>query len=176
MIIEMTRAIIDCELKRYTMRIIKATFIVTICCVVSFAQPTTAQQTASQSQAKEQAVSQQTEKPTLPEKKPTRLDATQIQSRLSEILQQQYQSLSVDAERLRAEGIIVVPDTRFVMKNGAVYIIFPGQTLVPMIGGGASGCLGSSVPESIEKAGQVIFLAPKPTFNLPPSQDSTKKN
>lgn len=156
------------------MPIIKAMFIVTIFCVVSFAQPTAAQQTTSQSPS--QAVSQPTETQTLPEKKPTFLDAMQIKIRPAEFLRQPNQGLSMDAKRLRAEGIILVPETQFVIKNGAVYLMFPEQILMPMIGGGASGCLGSSVPESIEKVGQVIFLAPKPTLNLPPAKDSSKKN
>jgi hypothetical protein len=154
------------------MRTIGAFFIVTICSAVSFAQQSAAQQTANQPQAKEQAVAPQTENRILPEKRLTLHEVMQIQTRLSESLNQQNQSLPVDAERLRSQGIEVVPATRFVIKDGAIYLAITGGSLVPMTGGGASGC----VPNSPKNAGQMIDIAPKTNVNQPPAQDPAKKN
>jgi hypothetical protein len=154
------------------MRMIQAIFIVAIGCIVSFAQQSAAQQTANQPQAKEQAVSPTTENPTLPEKKLTPFEVTQIQIRLSEALNQPNQSLSVDAEKLRSQGIEVVPGTRLVIKDGAIYLALTNDTLVPMTGGGASGC----VPGNSKAVGQIIFIAPKANLNQPPAKDQTKQN
>ena len=154
------------------MRMIGAILIVTICCVVSFAQQSVAQPTEKQSQAKEQSVSSQTENKTLPERTLTLSDILQIQIRLSEVLHQQGLSLPADTEKLRLQGIELVPETRFVIKDGAIYLALTNDYLVPMTGGGASGCL----PNSPKPAGQMIFLAPKTKGEQPPAQDPTKKN
>jgi hypothetical protein len=154
------------------MRTIGAFFIVTICSAVSFAQQSAAQQTANQPQAKEQAVSPQTETRALPEKRLTLYDVLQIQTRLSEAFNQQNQSRSADAEKLRSQGIEVVPATRFVIKDGAIYLALTNDSLVPMTGGGASGCL----PDSPKNVGQLIDLAVKTKINQPPGQNPTKKN
>jgi hypothetical protein len=154
------------------MRIIQAIFIVTIGCIVSFAQQSAAQPTANQPQAKEQALSPATENPTLPEKRLTLSEVMQIQTRLSEALNQSNQSLSADTEKLRLQGIEVVPETRLVIKDGAIYLALTNDTLVPMTGGGASGC----VPGNSKAVGQIIFIAPKADLNQPPAKDQTKKN
>jgi hypothetical protein len=153
------------------MRIIQAVFIVTIGCIVSFAQQS-AQQTGNPPQAKEQAVSPATENLTLPEKKLTLSEVMQIQTRLSEALNQSHQSLSADAEKLRLQGIEVVPATRLVIKDGAIYLALTNDTLMPMTGGGASGC----VPGNSKTVGQIIYIAPKANLNQPPAKDQTKKD
>jgi hypothetical protein len=66
----------------------------------------------------------------------------------------------------------LVPGTRFVVKDGAIYIAVTAETLVPMAGGGASGCL----PVPSTTAGQLIRLAPKTEIPQPPGKDQTKKN
>ncbi len=153
------------------MPIIRVIFIVTVCCVVSFAQPSAAQQRANQSQPKEHSVLPQTENQPLPEKKLTLFEITQIQIRFSEALNQQDQSLPADLEQLRSQGIKVVPETRFFIKDGAIYLALTKDYLVPMTGAGASGCL----PNSPENVGEMILIAPKTNLNQPPAKDQTKK-
>jgi hypothetical protein len=134
------------------MRVIGATLLATICCAISFAQ--------------------QPENQTLPEKRLSVLDIAQMQTQLSEALKQQNQSQPVDAEKLRLQGIEIVPATRMVIKDGAIYMMVTNDTLIPMSGGGASGCL----PKNPQNAGQAISLTSQPANNQAPAKAPVKKN
>nr|AUN37178.1 hypothetical protein [uncultured bacterium] len=133
------------------MRITGAILLIAICCAVSFAQ--------------------QTEDLPVPKKRLSVLDIAQMQTQSSEILKQQAQSQSVDVEKLRLQGIEIVPATRLVIKDGAVYMLVTNDLLIPMSGGGASGCL----PENPKKAGQAIPLTSQPD-NQTPAKAPIKKN
>jgi len=134
------------------MRIIGVILLVSVCCTVGFAQ--------------------QTENQTLPEKKLSVLDVAQMQIRFSEALKQQGQNTSVDVEKLRLQGIEVVPATRMVIKDGAVYMMLTNDTLMPLSGGGASGCL----PKNPPNTGQLISINPQTSDNQVPAKDPAKKN
>lgn len=91
---------------------------------------------------------------------------------LTAALKQQNDSLSVDHERLRSQGIEPVPQTRRVIKDGAIYLRLTNDTLVPMSGGGASGC----VPENPKDAGKPIAIPSQTDVKEAPAKDPVKKN
>jgi hypothetical protein len=153
-------------------RIIGTTLLLTACCAVGLAQASAAQQTKNPAQTKELAVPQQTEPKTLPEKKRTVLDVAQIQTGFSEALKQQNEGRAVDNERLRGQGIEPVPQTRMVIKDGAIYLLLTNDTLVPMSGGAASGC----VPENPKNAGKLIAIPSQTDVKEAPAKDPVKKN
>jgi hypothetical protein len=50
----------------------------------------------------------------------------------------------------QGSGRVLVPGVRFVVRDGAVYLtLFEGGALVPMAGGGASGCFGVTFPPKL---------------------------
>ena len=134
------------------MRIIATILFVSVCCTGGFAQ--------------------QTETQTLPEKKLSVLDVARMQIRFSEALKQQGQNTPVDAEKLRSQGIEIVPATRLVIKDGAVYMMVTNDTLMPMSGGGASGCL----PKNPKNTGQLISIDSQTDSNQTPAKNPAKKN
>jgi hypothetical protein len=154
------------------MRIIRTTLLLTVYCAVGLAQASAAQQTENPAQAKGQAVPQQTEPKTVAEKKLTVLDVAQIQIALSEAVKQQNEGRAVDNERLRARGIEPLPQTRMVIKDGAIYLLLANDTLLPMSGGGASGC----VPENPKNVGKMISIPSQSDGKEAPAKDPVKKN
>jgi hypothetical protein len=153
-------------------RIIGTTLLLTVCCAVGLAQASAAQRTENPAKAKESAVTPQTEARTLPEKRLTVLDVTQIQIGLSEAFRQQNDSRSMSYEKLRAQGIEPLPNTRMVIKDGAIYLVLGNETLVPMNGGGASGC----VPDNPKNVGKLISIPSQTDGQQAPGKDPVKNN
>ncbi|MBI3649467.1 MAG: hypothetical protein HY231_00275 [Acidobacteria bacterium] len=139
-------------------------FIVTGCWLAGFAQQPSVQTTATPAQVNEQTVSSSTKNQTLP--KPNFLDPEQLRLRLAAFWSQQNQT------KHQAQGIEVVPDSMLAVKKGIVYVLFPGAMLIPMTGGGASGC----VPGNSRNVGQIIVINPPVNFPQLPVKDLAKKN
>jgi hypothetical protein len=139
------------------MRIIRTTLLLAIFCAPGFAQSPAAQQTENQ---------------TLPERKRTVLDVAQIQIRHAETLSQQGQSLPVDAGKLGSQGIEIISGSQMVVKDGAIYLMLAPGTLIPMNGGGASGC----VPDNPKNVGKLISVSSQTDVQQAPAKDPVKKN
>jgi hypothetical protein len=139
------------------MRIIGTTLLLAVCCGFSPAQSSAVQQTENQR---------------LPESRRTVLDVAQMQIAITEAVKQQNDGASLNDNRLRALGIERVPETRLVIKDGAVYLMLTNDRLLPMSGGGASAC----VPENPKNVGGLISLPPENQVNPAPAKDPAKKN
>jgi hypothetical protein len=153
-------------------RIIGTTLLLMVCCAVGLAQASAAQQTENPAKAKEPAVTPQTEARTLPEKRLTVLDVAQIQTGLSEAFRQQNDSRSMSYEKLRGQGMEPVPNTRMAIKDGAIYLVLTQDALVPMSGGGASGC----VPDNPKNVGKLLSIPSQTDGQQAPAKDPVKNN
>ncbi len=66
------------------------------------------------------------------------------------------------------QRLIVMPQSTFVFKDGALYIDVGNRVLLPAPGGGASGCFNWNLHERIERLRTVIeTLPPRPPSTAP---------
>lgn len=154
------------------MRIIGMTLLLAISPVVSLAQTPAVQQTGNSPQANDPSVGQSTGNQPLPRTRLGVLDVAQLQIDPAAPLQNQNPDSSAERERLRSQGIESVPETRLVIKDGAIYLRLTNDTLLPMNGGGASGC----VPENPKNSGRLVTLSAESRVNQAPAKDPLKKN
>lgn len=121
---------------------------------------------------------QQTDKPTLTP--PTMAQIVSPTAPLADVgssqltaLRSPYGQPKIESQMIRPAGQSMTPVGTFVVMNGAVYVVFPtylpgDKFLVPMSGGGASGCFSVDLPGRIEKPQE--FMPKLESLEPPKSQ------